>query len=210
MGGRRQSPFGRGLAMEPVIPSNDPPDLPECLDWRTVKVPPGINGPFMVAGPAWHGEAHFVVKRTLPCPAKLRGCKLQCPYCHKVRRFACYVPLYSLKTVKNPRMVIQGAKRTLATFKAFKVGDLVNVVRGKLERDTPLFTAAGASAPTVDLDKFKRRGSFDVTPYLLHLWQWRELTESFGQLFRPSIHTIEIEAGMRSLEDDGPREHVAE
>lgn len=191
--------------MEPLFESAPPPDLPPHLRWRTVKVPPGAHGPYMVAGSGWSGTTHYTGKRTVPCLRGLPRAKLECPYCKSVKRFACYLPFWNVGAVKQQMIVVQGAKRTQQTFSAFKVGDLINVVRGKAERDTPLIVAAKPSGPTCDLDKFRRRGPQDITRYLLHLWQWRELSEAFGELYYPSIRSVEIEAGIRTIADDPPR-----
>lgn len=196
--------------MEPLFSSAPPPDLPQHLRWRCVKVPKGINGPFLVAGPGWSGAAHYSAGRTLPCLKFLPGCRLSCPNCHKVRRFVCYLPLWSLKATKQSQVVIQGAKRTWQTFVSSKFGDMVNVIRGGNERDTPLIGECKLAEPTLDRSKFSRRGPQDLTRYLLHLWQWRELTESFGELFHASIRSLEIEDGTRSIVDDPPREFEAE
>lgn len=175
-----------------------------------MKVPPGTHGPYMVAGPGWSGQGHFSGKRTLPCAKKLPGCTLECPLCRRPQRFVAYLPVFSLRATKQPQLVIQGAKRSHATFTQFKFGDIVAVVRGNADRDTALFVASRPDGPTLDLDKFKKRGPQDITRYLLHLWQWRDLTLSFGETFYPSSRSLEIEAGLRSIEDDPPRQFEEE
>jgi hypothetical protein len=196
--------------MKPLFDSLPPPDLPLHLRWRCIKVPPGTHGPYMVAGPGWSGTGHYSGKRTMPCAAKLPGCRLECPLCRRAQRFVCYLPVFSLRATKQPQLVIQGAKRSHATFCTFKFGDIVSVVRGNADRDTPLFVGSKHSEPTVDTDKFRKRGPQDITRYLLHLWQWRELSESYGEVFYPSSRSLEIEAGLRSIEDDPPRSAESE
>jgi hypothetical protein len=192
--------------MEPLFDSQPPPDLPDYLRWRCIKVPAGTHGPYMVAGPGWSGSVHYSGKRTLPCLRKLKGCKMDCPLCKRTERFACYLPTWSLTATKQPRIVFQGAKRTFATWKAFKFGDVVSVVKGNAERDTVLFVPSRATGPTLDMEKFRKKGEQDITRYLLHLWQWRDLSEHYGQPFYPSVRSLEIETGIRSVTDDPPRE----
>lgn len=196
--------------MEELFDSQPPPDLPMHLCWRCVKVTPGSHGPFMVAGAGWGGAAHYNGKRTLPCVAKLPKAKMECHLCKRVQRYAFYAPVFAVTALKQQMIVIQGAKRTEASFKLFKFGELVQVMRGKGERDTAVFVKGDHRGATLDLEKFRRRGPQVITPYLLHLWQWRELSEAYGQHYYPSVRSLEIEKGERKMEDDGPRDFKLE
>lgn len=196
--------------MEPIFPSAPAPDLPPHLRWRTIKVRPGIHSGYMLAGAPVGVICHFSGSRTLPCVAKLTNGQMSCPLCKKPKRFVCYVPLLSLTSKKNRQHVIQGAKRTHESCSGIAAGELVNVFRGNAERDTPVIQKATSAPIGVDLTTLRKKTPYDITRYLLHLWQWRELTERFGEHHFASARSLEIEDGKRTTADDPPREYEEE
>ena len=187
----------------PILPTAPPPQLPPHLRWRRVKVPPGINAGYMKAGPGWFGTCHFNGQVTKPCCAVLTDGQVECPWCKWTKRFTCYLPVFATSHTKQDRLVVQGAKRSWETWQELKFGALVNVVRGKGSRDTVLFTPAARGAITCDLSKLTCRGEQNIGGYLLHLWQWRPLTEFFKTDFIPSIATEEKARPSWVMKDGG-------
>jgi hypothetical protein len=188
------------------LPGSQPPQsLPAELNWRRLKVPPGIHGPFILAAEAFGCQTHHPLKRTLPCFTKLPGCTLPCPFCGFPIRHTTYVALIDPKNKKHPRFVVQGGKRTWESLQGIEPGTVVSFGRGNADRDTLLFTPTNElSIQSHKLDLWRVQLPLDFRPYLFHLWQWRELSEHFGLAFYPSIRTLEIEKGIRPLNQDGP------
>lgn len=179
------------------------PILPPELCWRTVKVPAGMHGPFMVAGPGWYGTCHHTGKKgkTTPCVNVMTAGELKCENCKYEKRFVCYVPLFACNGGRQIELVVQGAKRTYETFCQFPFGTLVTVTKGKRERDTILFTGAAKSAPTGNLSALKARGVQDIDGYLLHLWQNKALCDYQEAPWYPSVRSAEAETPPWVLSD---------
>lgn len=191
--------------MEPLFPSQAPQSLPEHLRWRTIRLKAGTLGPVMLAGPPVGVYTHHPSTRTVPCLRTLPGCSLQCPWCRFSKRFSVWVPVFDFNARKQTQLVVLGGKRTYESIAAAAPGTLVTVTRGEKDRDTPLFRPAPEQRLSTSAAKFIGVCPVDITRYLLHLWQWRELTEHFGEQFYPSIATTEIETGLRKMDHDGPR-----
>lgn len=183
------------------------PALPECLQWRTVKVPAGIHRPYMVAGPGWEGTTHAIPNgartRTVACIAALTDNELLCPYCKYAPRYSCYVPIYALDGGRQKKLVVQGAKRTWQTWNSFAFGDLVCINRGKAERDTVLFAATRDDKPRVNIGVLKELGPQSIDAYLLHLWQVKELCEWHGTEWHPSAKSIDGDRSIWLLREGG-------
>lgn len=192
------------------LPESQPPkSLPPELSWRRLKVPPGIHGPFILAAQPFGCQTHHPNKRTLPCFTVMPGCTLECPFCSFPLRFTCYVPLIAPKDKKQPRIVVQGGKRTWESLQGIEPGSVVSFARGTEERATILFAASNELAvQAYKLDLWRAQLPLDFRPYLFHLWQWRELSEHFGLAFYPSIRTQEIQKGIKGVEYDGPARAV--
>lgn len=121
-------------------------------------------------------------------------------------RFSCWVPVIDVQQPKQPRIVVQGGKRTFNSLQGCKPGDVVSLVRGTAERDTCLFSLlAPDSIDILHRKKWSAKIPFDIRPYLFHLWQLRDLSSAFGLQFFASIHTEEIEAKIRTLDEDEQR-----
>lgn len=185
------------------------PFRPEQLRWRTVKVPPGIHKPYMVAGVGWEGTVHVVPNgrrvRTVACAVALTEGELPCAFCKYVPRYGCYLPLYSCGIGKQKNLVVQGAKRTWETWRAFKFGDLVAVNKGKLERDTILFCSAEKEAPRCDLRAWRDAGEQNIDEYLLHLWQVKELCDWHEVKWHPSSKSLDEDRSAWILVDGSAR-----
>lgn len=190
------------------LPDSSPPQsLPPELNWRRVKVKPGLkNFPFILAGKPFGCDTHHPRHRTIPCFTKLPGCTLPCPYCKWQRRYTCWVPVIDPSNRKQPRMVVQGGRRTWLSVEGLEAGSVVAVSRGDKERDTPIFiTAADDTFNRLTLLKWRAELPAEIRPWCFHLWQLRDLSTHFGVPFFPSIRTEEIERGLSTPEQDPPR-----
>lgn len=183
------------------------PRLPENLQWRTVKVPPGIHRPYMVAGPGWEGTTHAVPNgtktRTVACVAALTDGELHCENCKFAPRYSCYLPVYALADSKQKKIVLQGAKRTWATWQGFAFGDGICVCRGKAERDTILTATTKLDDVRVNLTVLKSAGPQDIDAYLLHLWQLKDLCEWHGTEWHPSAKSLDGDRSIWLLRNGG-------
>jgi hypothetical protein len=197
---------GTGLLMEPLFSSQAPQELPPYLRWRTIKVRTGTHGPLVLAGPPQGLTTHHPAGRTVPCAARLPGCSIVCPWCRFTKRFTCYVPLFDPSQRKQDRIVVMGGKRTWESVAGMQPGSLVCMLRGSGERDTTLFRPWNEAVHPAVHHRWVKQCPQDITRYLLHLWQWRELTESFKAEWFPSITTEEIEAGIRGIRPTAPRD----
>lgn len=175
-----------------ILQSSEPVELPECLKWRYRKVGECmLRGPFMLASTPKGFETHHPVKRTLPCFKFLKGCTLECPFCRWKRQYTTYVPLLDLAEPKHFRIVVSGGKKTFEDVRNLAVGTLVGYSRGKAQRDTLRIRPWPEQSDAYDVKRWERKCIEDISPYLLHLWQIRELTEHFGQTYYPSLRIIE-------------------
>ncbi len=183
------------------------PRLPEELQWRTVKVPAGLHRPYMVAGVGWEGTTHAVPNgtrtRTVACAAALTDGEVACEFCKYAPRYSCYLPLYALAQSKQKKLVVQGAKRTWATWQSFRFGDFVCINRGKAERDTILFSMTKGDDARVNVTALKEPGPQDIDAYLLHLWQIKELCEWHGTEWHPSAKSIDGDRSLWLLREGG-------
>lgn len=192
--------------MEPLIPSTPPVELPACLNWRTIKVKPGMTGPLILAGPVAGFYTHHPADRTLPCLKRMPRCSLPCPWCRFPTRFTSYTPVIDPNAKKRKKLVVQGGKRTYESVVNGTPGQTVGTARGDGETDTVFFRAWPEQLHPSVVNRFRDDIPTDITMYLLHLWQWRDLTEHYGQQFYPSILTQEIEMGLDKRRTIKPRE----
>ena len=195
--------------MSRSIVSTPPFDLPEDLSWRRVKVGVGVSGPYILAGPVIGLYTHHPGERTIPCLARLPHCTLPCPYCRFQLRYTSYTPVIDPSVRRQQNIVIQGGKRTYQSIVGGSAGQTWQVARGSGETDTPLFRPADPQLASWAAGKWHKGFPFDVSRYLLHLWQWRDLTEHMGHQFYPSLRTQELEQATQRLKDaiEGPDPH---
>lgn len=196
----------------PELPASQPPrELPPHLNFRRVKVPPGVHGPYILAAAPFGCRTHHPLNRTMPCFTRLPGCTLPCPFCKFVVRDSTYVALIDPKNKRFPRFVIQGGKRTFNSLEGIEPGAVVMMGRGKEDRATIIFSPTNELAiPEHKRLLWRAQIPMEFRPYLFHMWQWRELSEHFGLPFYTSIRTEQIEKGTRALSDDGPARCVLE
>lgn len=186
------------------LPSSQPPEaLPETLLWKHIKVKAGVKRAMVLAGAPFGCLTHHPQTRTLPCYTAISNGTLRCPFCTYSKRFTVWVPILDFEDKKNPRKVVQGGRKTWSTLEAFKPGDVLRMARGEGERDTLTFHKAEEhEVDKARLVLWRTKLPMDVRPYLFHLWQLRVLNKHFDIAFTPSLRTLEIEAGIRTLEED--------
>lgn len=190
-----------------ILQPSEPVELPENLKWRYTKVKPCMmRGPFMVAAPPLGFETHHPVRRTVPCYSFLKGCTLKCPLCRFRRQYTTYLPLFDLNEPRFYKIVVSGGKKTWSQVRDVKPGTLVALSRGNGEKDTIQVHAwPGAVDPNV-LRSFQRKCIDDISPYLFHLWQQRELTMHFNQPYYPSLRALVDKSDNQKLRDEDGNE----
>lgn len=185
------------------LQSSEPVELPECLKWRYTKIAPTTaRGAYMLAGPPLAFECHHPVRRTFPCYKLLKGCTLECPWCRWKRQFSVYVPLFDINEPKNVKIVVCGGKKTHGDVKSMAVGSMVMLSRGTHVRDTLRIRPWPEVIDPHTYRRWRAKCVDDISPYLFHLWQRRELTEHFGHTYFPSLQVVANESKATSLDDD--------
>lgn len=175
-----------------ILQPVEPMELPESHDWHYEKIGPCVNrGPYMLGAPPLAFETHHPYRKTIPCYRFLKGCTLQCPRCRFQRQYTCYVPLLDVSNPRRCRIVVSGGKKTWSDVRELQPGTVVYLNRGKLTLDTIRVKATGDKLEPVQEKVWRGRIQPDLSPYLFHLWQIRELTEHFGQTYYPSKRVAE-------------------
>lgn len=167
-----------------VIPQPEPISTPGSHHWVYEKCRPCIGaGPFMLGAPSWGCETHHSNSRSVPCYRELPGCTLTCPRCPQRCQWTHYVPLIDCTDPKLRRIVYTGGTKTRTDVIHLPVGTLLAVNRGPNQTDTLRLCPWPTTHPSALAPIAVGKCMDDITPYLLHLWQLRELTEHFGQRF---------------------------
>lgn len=175
-----------------ILQPTEPIELPETHDWHYEKIGPCVNrGPYMLGAPPLAFECHHPFKKTIPCYRFLKGCTLDCPRCRFRRQYTAYVPLLDVSNPRRFRIVVSGGKKTWGDVRALPLGSLVYLNRGKLILDTIRVKATDEKLDPLQQRVWQGRCQPDISPYLFHLWQIRELTEHFGQSYYPSKRVSE-------------------
>lgn len=189
-----------------ILQPSDPVELPPTHRWTYEKIKPCISaGPYMIGAPPLGFDTHHPGKKTIPCYRRLRGCTLECPRCRFRSQYTAYVPLLNIVDPRKPRIVVSGGKKTWADVRGLTPGTLVRLNRGNFHLDTIRVVVSGEKLEPKQETVWRARCIEDISPYLFHLWQQRELTEHFGQVYYPSRRVIENEASEvpNSLRPDG-------
>lgn len=181
-----------------VIPQSDPIPLPETHRWVYERCRPCLQaGPFMIGAPVWGCETHHVGNQSIPCYRELHGCSLTCPRCPQRSQWTAYIPLIECTGKHARRIVYTGGMKAYRATVGLKPGTLVCVTRGTGQTDTINVsvwpTDRHYAGPVCAAELIMP----DITPYLLHLWQQRELTEHFGQRFFRARGKRHAEGGPR-------------
>lgn len=167
-----------------IIPQGEPLPTPDTHHWTYRRAQAGIlMGPYLIGAPSWGCETHHIGDRSIPCYAELPNCKLPCPHCPKRCQWTQYVPLIDCTGAKPERIVITGGTKTRGDTLPLRPGAAVKLSRGPGQTDTVRVSVWPVGEPCKVPLTAAGLCMVDITPYLLHLWQQRELTEHYGQRF---------------------------
>jgi hypothetical protein len=162
------------------------PVLPNHLKWRCDTVDPGESVTGILAGPMQVIATHWNGKQSKPCCRVITGGALNCPCSFQpmsIRTYG-YVPLL---TEKMERVVVVVSATVGYTIRDVKPGRVLRFTRPKkAKRPLVVNLVNETEVNETWLKKVKPACIFDITEYLLHLWQIRELTEHFGFEYRPA------------------------
>lgn len=170
---------------------HDEPKPPE-LRWRIAKDEEVRSQPLVLAGKPIALYTHRVGRRTLPCMKSLPMLAWECPHCERSAQKKCWVPIININM--NPHApelrVIMGATTLEASVQKVKPGTLIAVKKVlHLKPTWAVFEEGDQSMQAVALGLIGKyvpeRG--DITRWLLHYWQWPELTRAFGEVYRLSL-----------------------
>jgi hypothetical protein len=161
--------------------------LPDNLQWRIIPVGPGESVEGWYAGPIVLVDVHWIAKRSFPCRRAITDGKLSCR-CEKEPmslRTIGYVPIL---TKARDRWVVIVSEGVAAKFESIKCGSPIKLARpNKVKR--PLFVSMlDDGSMGIDNTKKMRAGAacHDISEFLLHVWQDRELTEHLGARYIPA------------------------
>lgn len=191
---QRSNPQPLEDELEPLFGSSEPRQLPEELEWHIDDRTQHVGKTQLLAGRPVGLNTHRVGRRTLPCLYEFPDLGWECPNCDRQVRFTCWVPLVCTDHPAR-KHVVMGAERTWQSVKTIKDRCLVEFHMVKVIRATPFFqkctTQFGLSTLQRLLDVIAC-DSGDITRWLLHYWQWPELTRRFKQQYRESIRSRSI------------------
>jgi len=170
---------------------NEEPKPPE-LRWRIAKPEEIIGQQLVLAGKPITLYTHRVGRRTWPCLKSLPMLVRECPHCERSAQQKCWVPVVNINM--NPHApelrILMGATTLSASVKNIKPGSLIHAQRAlQLKPTWCVRLDADQSMQAVALGLLSRyipeRG--DITRWLLHYWQWAEITRAFGEVYRMSL-----------------------
>jgi len=169
-----------------------------------------LTGQFILGAPPLGLETNHAYTKTVPCYRFLKGCTLDCPRCKFKRQFTVYVPIIDIGLKKDFRIVITGGKKTWQSVQGAKVGDVIALNKGEEKKDTVLIRAWPNQVDERTLRHYRSKCIEDISLYLFHLWQCRELTEHFGLKYYPSLRIIENAGDYTPPQCDRPDDSVPE
>lgn len=175
-------PLFQGVETEPKPPN---------LRWRIAKDEEIKGQPLVMAGEAIPLYTHRVGKRTLPCLRSLPMLKMECPHCERSRNLKCWVPIINLNmNLSAPELrVVMGANTLAESAKGVKRGTIIAIKKVlHLKPTWCIFPEADQTMQVIGMGLTAKyvpeRG--DITRWLLHYWQWPEITRAFGEVYRES------------------------
>jgi hypothetical protein len=161
--------------------------LPDNLQWRIIPVEPGDMVEGWYAGPMVLVDVHWINKRSLPCRRAITDGKLPCP-CErepKSIRTIGYVPILGKQ---RERWVVIVSESVAAKMEAVKCGSPIRLSRPKKPKRPLFLSMIEDGALGIENTKKMRAGAacHDISEFLLHVWQDRELTEHLGARYIPA------------------------
>jgi len=177
---------------KPLFETVDSEPLPPEARWRVAKPEEVIGRQLVLAGKPIALYTHRVGRRTWPCLRSLPMLGKECPHCERARAKKCWVPFVHLDC--NPHAIdlriLMGATVLEASVKGLKPGCLIHA--GRCLQLKPTWRVSLDTDQTMQpiglglLAKYvPDRG--DITRWLLHYWQWAEVTRAFGEVYRESV-----------------------
>lgn len=183
-----RKPLFSSVSIEPVPPE---------LRWRIATPAELINRPLVLAGKPITLYTHRVGRRTLPCLKSLPLLRMECPHCERSRNPKCWAPVFDAETFSATMhlRIIMGAGTLDAAVKGIFPGDNIEAFRARQLKPTWCVKLADYHVPVAFnqqlIDNYiPERG--DITRWLLHYWQWPEVTRGFGEVYRESIKRKQI------------------
>lgn len=175
-------------------------DTPPELRWTTIALEPNTEVTGWLAALPWKLWLHHV-GADKPCVFRLTQGRLKCPFCPLPMRGKWYVPF--VEKPKNKHTVVLIPKTGAKGIHTFAVGMQLAARRAKGETSPSRLYAEPLAHENLD-DTGKRiaRANMDIRRYLLHLWQIRALSAFYGEPFRPSVKTTELEMTVQEADMD--------
>lgn len=158
----------------PLFESASPQPLPSELRWHYVKIKPGEAVYGYVAGKMVGVWVHWL-GGSKPCRSKMTNKTLPCPHCvddGPRLRWLGYLPLWDRS---GRRVVVVVSNQVGPAVELLVYAQPVRLARTSGARD-PL--RVETPEPHMDMrlaERLFRDGPHDLTPWLIHLWQDREL-----------------------------------
>lgn len=176
--------------MEPLFGSTPPQSLPPHLRWHVPDKPGEWCGKgLLYPGGAVTLRTHRVGRRTWPCLNQWPALGRECPHCDRSTRSTTWVPVVSCSS-PNQKLVFMGGETTWKSVERMEHGIIVECHFAKTLRPTLVF---GKHSIQIGVGALSRaaeevgRGRCDITRWLLHYWQWSDLSKWYNELYRESV-----------------------
>lgn len=175
--------------MEPLFGSCVFETLPPELHWSIPRDDEVLGKTLFLAGPPIALVTHRVGKRTWPCLHALPKVGRECPHCDRSRRKTVWVPVVTCQPPYQ-KLVLMGGEATMNSVIRIPPRTLVTCHLAKVIKATKVFARCSLQLGVKTFELMAEqlqadRG--DITRWLLHYWQWPDLTRWFGEAYRMSL-----------------------
>jgi len=175
--------------MQPLFESCVFETLPPELHWQVPRDTDVLGKTLFLAGKPVALVTHRVGYRTWPCLNALPKLGRECPHCDRSRRKTVWVPVCTV-VAPYQKLVIMGGEATFNSINKIPPHTLVECHLAKVIRPTKVFNRVTLNigikvAESVAKELHVDKG--DITRWLLHYWQWPDLTRWFGEAYRLSL-----------------------
>lgn len=174
--------------MKPLFPSTPLKSKDPDLAWHIDPPKEFLGQSLLLAGKAVGLYTHRVGQRTWPCLYQWPRLGRECPHCERATRFTCWVPVVPFGK-PNQRSVITGGENTWKSVECLEPRIAVEIHMVKVIRLTPVFFKHKLQIGLAIIDRVAESlhgNTGDITRWLLHYWQWSDLTKWFGEAYRES------------------------
>lgn len=163
------------------------PELPDHLKWRIIPLSAGAVLEGWLAGPVVPVACHWTGKRSVPCRRLITDGKMRC-WCEDKPASVRVIGYAPIIDKARDRYVVILSAAVAHKVERIKAGSAVRLTRPKAVKRPLFVTQLPDDYLGSDQTKKMRAGAIhDICPYLLHVWQDQELTESFGLPFFKSL-----------------------